>query len=208
MIDTRSRPSFDPLLLGCLLVSLAVNVGLGLQWRSRAAEAPAVRPAVRELAEGARVPPIVGRSAAGEPMRVDVASGKPLVLYVFSSSCGWCDQNLENVRTLAAAVGDRYRVVGLSLDDDVAVYLARERLTFDVVVGVPRATLAALAVRGTPQTLVISPDGRLLKVWHGAWRGPLAQQVEQFFGLTLPGLVVGSRTPSFGADSHATPRPS
>jgi hypothetical protein len=112
------------------------------------------------------------------------------------------------VRTLAAAAGDRYRLVGLSLDDDVAAYLTRERLTFDVVVGVPRATLAALGVRGTPQTLVVSPDGRLMQDWHGAWRGPLAQQVEQFFGLTLPGLVAGSRAPAVGAGSHATPRPS
>lgn len=163
---------------------------------------------MRDLAEGARVPPIVGRSVAGEPKRIDVASGKMLVLYVFTPRCGWCAQNLENVRTLAAAAGDRYRVVGLSLDDDVGSYLTRERLTFDVVVGVPNATLAALAVRATPQTLVISPDGRLMKAWHGAWRGPLAQQVEQFFGLTLPGLVAGSRTPAVGADSPAIARPS
>jgi len=208
MVDPRPRRSFDPLLLGCLLVSLSVNVGLALQWRSRAADAPPVRPAVRDLAEGARVPPIVGRSAAGEPMRVDVANGKQLVLYVFTPRCGWCAQNLENVRTLAAAAGDRYRLVGLSLDDDVGVYLTRERLTFDVVVGVPGATLAALGVRGTPQTLVISPDGRLMKDWHGAWRGPLAKQVEQFFGLTLPGLVAGSGRPAVGADSQAPTRPS
>jgi hypothetical protein len=207
MTDPRPRPSFDPLLLGCLLVSLAVNVGLGLQWRNSIAEEPQpVTPAVRDLAEGARVPPVVGRSPAGDPMRIDVASGKPLVLYVFTPRCGWCAQNLENVRTLAAAAGDRYRLVGLSLDDDVAAYLTRERLTFDVVVGVPGATLAALAVRGTPQTLVISPEGRLLKDWHGAWRGALGQQVEQFFGLTLPGLVAGSPAPPVGAKSNATPR--
>jgi peroxiredoxin len=207
MIEPRHRPSFDPLLLVCLLISLAVNVGLGLQWRSRSADAPAVRPAVQDLAEGARVPPIVGRSLEGQPIRVDVAGGKPLVLYVFSPRCGWCAQNLDNLRTLAAAAGDRYRMVGLSLDDDVTAYLTRERLTFDVVVGVPGATLMALGVRGTPQTLVISPDGRLMKDWHGAWRGPLAQQVEQFFGLTLPGLV-GSRAPAVGDGSYATLRPS
>jgi hypothetical protein len=42
---------------------------------------------------------------------------------------------------------------------------------------------------GTPQTIVISTDGKVLQNWVGAYADKQQMEVEKFFGLTLPGLT-------------------
>jgi hypothetical protein len=42
---------------------------------------------------------------------------------------------------------------------------------------------------GTPQTLVITNDGKIIKNWFGAYAGKLQIELEQYFQLKLPGLI-------------------
>ena len=46
-----------------------------------------------------------------------------------------------------------------------------------------------LGLGSTPQTIVIAPDGRVLKNWIGAFGMPVQTQVEEFFDVRLPGLT-------------------
>jgi len=46
----------------------------------------------------------------------------------------------------------------------------------------------AYKVGGTPNTLVISPEGRVLKNWRGAYMDDLQREVEQYFEVELPGI--------------------
>lgn len=42
---------------------------------------------------------------------------------------------------------------------------------------------------GTPQTLVVSADGHVIKNWTGAYSGSLKTEIEGFFQIELPGLT-------------------
>ena len=41
---------------------------------------------------------------------------------------------------------------------------------------------------GTPQTLLLDPQGKILKNWRGAYQGSLRKEVERVLALSLPGL--------------------
>ena len=85
--------------------------------------------------------------------------------------------------------GDRYRFVGLSLTDKaVSEYVITHSLDFPVVV-VSGETRAALRLGGTPQMLVVSEKGKLLKNWIGAPQDDLETEIEEYLGVQLPGLT-------------------
>jgi hypothetical protein len=41
----------------------------------------------------------------------------------------------------------------------------------------------------TPQTIIVSLDGKILQNWVGAYTGDRRAEVERFFGVSLPGLT-------------------
>jgi hypothetical protein len=115
---------------------------------------------------------------------------RPTVLYVFSEACGWCGRNARNVEQLYSQGKRRFRFVGLARDEEPP----REKSEVGRP-GLPTyfepapATQEAFGFKVVPQTIVISPDGRVLKNWHGAYLGPMHAEVEGFFGVRLPGLT-------------------
>ena len=54
--------------------------------------------------------------------------------------------------------------------------------------GLSPETLKTYKLGSTPQTIVISPEGKVLQDWVGAYVGDQKSQVEAFFQVTLPGL--------------------
>jgi peroxiredoxin len=68
-------------------------------------------------------------------------------------------------------------------------YVEEHQLKFPVYSGLKGETIQALGLGGTPQTIIVSPDGRVLKVWKGAYADNLRPEVEAYFGIQLPGLV-------------------
>lgn len=108
------------------------------------------------------------------------------MVYIFDPSCGWCNRNLTNIRDLATAKGGEFTFVGLSLSSKtLKEYLQAKPLPFPTYTDISPAALKALSFRGTPQTLVVAPGGRVLKNWMGAYRGPLKADIESYFGVKL-----------------------
>jgi Redoxin len=123
-----------------------------------------------------------------EQLRYD-ADARPTLMYVFSPTCGWCKRNHANLKKLIEDAAGAYRIVGLSLSPDVADYLKDAQLSFPVVYVRPSAEMVATYGLGTtPQTLVISREGTIIKAWDGAYIGQTKKDVEGFFKITLPGL--------------------
>jgi hypothetical protein len=122
-------------------------------------------------------------------MQVFVGTSLPTVLYIFSPTCGWCARNLSNIRALAAARSSSFRFIGLSLSGPkLKDYAANTRLGFPIFEIKSYAAIKGLPLGGTPQTLVVSPTGRVIKNWPGAFMGDQETQVEEYFGVKLPGL--------------------
>jgi peroxiredoxin len=112
------------------------------------------------------------------------------VFYVLSPSCIWCRRNQANIDKLAETKANDFRFIGLSLDESgLKEYLGEYHLKFPVYAGLTKETVESLGLGGTPQTFVVSSEGKVLKVWSGAYIESLQPDVEAFFGIRLPGLT-------------------
>jgi peroxiredoxin len=176
--------------LTLVLLLLAASLGLNVYLAPRALRAPRPVPPPPTLSVGEVVPPLEAQRLQGRRETVSYADeARPTVVYVFSPSCPWCRKNLANIKRLFEARQGEYRFVGLSSDDtQLADYVAENGLAFPVYSGIAEPLRRAYKLGGVPQTLVISPQGKVLKNWQGAYAGPNQTDVEAFFAVKLPGL--------------------
>lgn len=184
----------DVFLVVLLIASLGLNVYLG--WhiqRLKSSLAELQVPA--KLSADMTVKPITAKSLSGEQETISyVDSGKPTVFYIFSPACSWCERNTQNINTLASLKGESFRFIGLSLaDDNLSEYVKSQHINFPVYQSLTPESVEMLRVAGTPQTIVVSPDGHVLKNWIGAFGTTTQPEVEEFFNIRLPGLSAQHR---------------
>lgn len=143
-----------------------------------------------ELQLGEAVPPLQVKELTGNVIGFPYGNGQlPLVLYVISPGCSWCEKNQPNAETIAKETSSKYRFVALSLDSKgLKEYVASHHITFPIYSDLPQETISKYKFGGTPQTIVISSEGKVLQNWRGAYTGDLKIQVEKFFNTTLPGI--------------------
>jgi len=193
----RSSITFAALLSILLAGSVLLNVLLARKVSSLRQQQASVEASDR-LQVGASVPPLTGYSVDGKPMSVSFGDPRiPTVLYVFSPRCGWCAKNIDNFHSLIAQAGARYQIVGLATNrQDLEAYLLKEHLTLPVLAGVDSTLVTAYHLGATLTTIVISPDGKVLRVWTGAYRENTRHQIESFLGVHLhPCCDEGSSEP-------------
>ena len=173
-----------------LLGSLALN---WTQYATIARYKNALLDRVRaeQLAVGSEVPALSGLTLDGTPLSIPYGPGataKPTLIYYFSPQCGWCKRNVASVNKLYDEVGATHRFIGVTSVSAASVrpFLAEQGHRFDVLVNVDAASLRAYRLAGTPKTVLVSPDGRVSAVWHGAYLGKVQLEIEQLFGASLP----------------------
>ena len=142
------------------------------------------------LVVGASLPPIEAKGLDGRAATISYGPDElPTILYVFTPSCGWCRKNLQNIKALAEGTKGKYRVIGLSLSsNNLQEYVTKSDLTFPIYSDLSPGVTSKYRMGGTPQTIVISNEGKLVKEWKGAYMGSTKQQIESQFGLALPGI--------------------
>lgn len=176
-------------LLILLAGSLSLNVYQGWKLKGKTASPPAP-PETKKLSAGMSIPVLSVTNTAGAPDAISYSNAKPTVLYVFSPSCDWCQRNNANVNAIATLKDDSYRFVGLSLSDyQLLKYVETEHIAFPVYSGLAGELIERLGFSETPQLLVISSDGIVLKSWTGAFVKDVAQDVEGYFNIRLPGVT-------------------
>ncbi len=179
-----------------LLLLLCTSVGLNLLLAKRVRQlAATIGPPLQEpLRVGTLVPPITAKGLDGKSEIISYAGTNRLtVLYVFTPQCVWCVRNLDNVKSLLQAKGREDRFIGLSLTEvGLADYVRTNGLPLPVFAGLSSTTRSAYKMGNTPQTLVISPEGRILQDWKGAWTDEQKSEIEAFFHVHLPGLRLAS----------------
>lgn len=170
-----------------LLASVVLNLMLARKVKSLN-ETIALVKSEQLLQEGALVPPIIANDVDGSAVVVRFDSvSVPTVLYVFTPPCGWCTRNLGPIKALEDKLKGRYRVLGLSLSSDgLPKYISETGLSFPVYADMPIETRSIYRLGGTPDTIVVSNDGKVIKHWQGAYVGPTKHEVESYFSVTLP----------------------
>jgi peroxiredoxin len=145
----------------------------------------------KSLKTGSLAPPLSALDSEGRPVSISFSqTGLPTVLYVFTPDCRWCARNNANLTFLVNNLGTKFRFIGISLKkDQLADYLIKNNVTFPVYNEVPDSVRLTYGLGATPQTIVVSTDGRVLRNWIGAYKGDMQSDVEGFFQLQLPGLT-------------------
>jgi peroxiredoxin len=182
----QKKISADPLVLLLLLLSLGLKVFLGLRLYRPAY--PSGGPSIGgQLAEGSVVPEIKAKTAEGQPYTLKYGEDRrPTVLYVFSSDCIWCDRNADNLTAIMKASQANYRFVGISMAGPSSGSVVPPDTL--VLHELDENTRRAYSLGPTPYTIVVSPQGRVIKSWRGAYTRQTAVEIEKFFSLALPGL--------------------
>ncbi|HJP95129.1 MAG TPA: TlpA disulfide reductase family protein [Pyrinomonadaceae bacterium] len=138
---------------------------------------------------GTRLPPLIAQDMSGQTVtiRFDDIQG-PTLLYVFSPSCGWCKKNEDNISSLASQTGDSLRIIGLSLSPEGLIDYVAHRFPPVKVIKPDSRTITAYKLSGTPETILVSSEGVVLKVWKGAYGDSTQRELEEYFHVKLPGL--------------------
>lgn len=188
MVITRMR-----ILTAMLLASVAINIVLA--HRLRQFNHLLGTGADRAVKSGSALLPFDAVDLKGQIHTVAYnQASKPTVLYVFTPTCTWCLRNMDNFKELVARTGTDYRFVGLSLSKEgLSEYVASHELTIPIYTGLSNETKKSYKLGGTPQTIVVSPEGKVLQDWVGAYSGDQKSQVEAFFHATLPGITATPR---------------
>ena len=147
------------------------------------------------LQSGERVHALDVTSLDGRPVRIAFTGDLPTVLYYFSPTCAWCERNWDNVRALAAGAPGRYQLIGLSTSAEIGEFMQKRGLAFDVYSGVSDEAVRTYHLNGTPQTVVVSGKGTVIRAWPGAYTPDATREIERQFGLSLPGIRAAAHQP-------------
>jgi hypothetical protein len=174
-------------LMVLLMASLSLNVFLGVK-AQRLGNRLNQQGTPEKIQAGAVVTQLRVLNAADQPETINFAeAGKPTVVYIFSPSCVWCERNIESLKTLASLKSNSYRFLAVSLmETNLEKYSKRYQLDIPVYKNMSPDNVRDLRLKSTPQTLVISAEGKVLQNWIGAYLEGTKKEVETFFSIQLP----------------------
>ncbi len=187
---TAPSKKIDAFVILLLAGSLSFNVFLG--WKVKRLQNIIARNANEvKVLEGMQVSSISVKDL-NQNLKVITYNDKnlPTVLYIFSPNCKWCDRNEENIKMLISNRADTYCFIGLSLTDlHLKEYMDKHNLAIPIYTNPSSDAISGLGLGSTPQTIIISPQGKVLKNWLGAYNDALKAEVEGYFNLQLPGVA-------------------
>jgi hypothetical protein len=179
----RREKTWLLILIAALAASVFLNVIQGRQLKVRAdLSTDSLSPGV--VVSTLKVKDLSGRYVS---LKFDDTT-KPTVLYVFAPSCRWCKRNSASMRALVDQMGQQYRFIGISLyGGDVQEFLKNSNSGISTYYTDPTdGSVAKYKLFSTPTTLVISPEGKVLRFWVGAYVGDTKSEIERFFSVQLP----------------------
>lgn len=154
------------------------------------------------LITGDIVPPLRGFGIDGKTMTVSYPSqSRPTVVYVLrvasGAATGFGKANEANFAALAKQAGARFHFVLVVPEDDGGLvnYVATAKASWGttpvtVIANVPDDVRQAYSMFVYPQTIVISPEGKVLESFQGAYtassKNAQPEVIQRYFGVILP----------------------
>ena len=124
------------------------------------------------------------RELSGRRHNVLLAREKPTILYLFSENCGFCTQNIENVKRLEAQTRGTFGFVAVGLSSvSIGSYVKAHKFSFPVYV-LNYREWKANRLAGTPCTYVIDQQGKVRRKWMGTYHSKKGE-LEAYFGVSL-----------------------
>lgn len=189
-------PSLDRALLGLIAASLLLNVFFLVRGGEGPPQPPTPPPIGDAPIVGTRPPPLdavdlrTGRTIAIAPATRD------LLIYVITPGCNWCKRNAPVIASLWEQLKDRYDIRGVTLSvAGLDEFLKSHPIPFDVasIEGIEGPLFQSYGLGATPNLILLSAEGVVLKVWSGAMVKSHKSSVEDYFGVTLPPLSASTQ---------------
>ncbi|HEX8317369.1 TlpA disulfide reductase family protein [Longimicrobium sp.] len=143
------------------------------------------------VAVGKPVPPYVAQVLDGDRTSLADLQGRPVLLNVWATWCGPCQQEIPALEALHREYGPKgLRVVGVSIDQASEQQAVREFMqeygvSFDVWLDPSGDVTSQFSMVGVPNTFLIGSDGTLL--WKKV--GPVHATDEELRGLIEKSLA-------------------
>jgi hypothetical protein len=97
----------------------------------------------------------------------------------------------------------RVRLVGLSLgEENLQQYIRQHGIEFPVVTRLPSDVVIDYRLGGTPQTIVVDAEGRVIKTWMGAYQRTTRQEIETQLNVDLPELMAATAPTTAGGGAR------
>jgi peroxiredoxin len=180
------------LLISLLMLSIILNLFLVFEVKRLKSSLSLIQSETRnhQIMIGKSVPSLDVQDLDGKHFSIDYTSvSKPMILYVFSPDCHWCERNLQNIKYLYENTKNQYNFVGLSIEkESVAKYKEEKDIPFPIFYNPSESNKLEYNFRSSPSTYVISSEGQVLGFWSGAFGNETQKNIESYFGMTLPGL--------------------
>lgn len=123
------------------------------------------------------------KGLSGPSRQLSHYHGKPLIINVWASWCGPCQQEMPSLERLARSkLGQQFAVIGISTDDfpeAAGAFLKRYRTSFSHYIDQKLLLENMLGADRLPLTLLVDAQGRVLAKYVGAkeWDNPQAMSL-------------------------------
>jgi peroxiredoxin len=166
------RKNWLSILLIIMIVLMAAEIGV-LMHQNRQLRSMIENPVKKyeALKQNQSVPPLSGIDLDGNAVTVEYSQDEPYTLMLwFSASCPSCEDNLHFWNMLFADYdSENFRLIGVCSDDpDDARRIADEYgLDYPVIIPDDESIIREYGATALPLTMLISPEGAVVKVWPG-----------------------------------------
>ena len=134
-----------------------------------------------KLAQGSPAPALAAFDLQGKDVSLESWKGKGVYLNFWSSGCGGCLAEMDTLQALSKQWGDKVVVVAVNTDPDsvdIRALLEKHQITYPVLRDQLKITQERYQVIGTPTSVMIDSQGRVLDLHQGV-RKP--EQLQETF---------------------------
>ena len=134
-----------------------------------------------KLAQGSPAPALAAFDLQGKDASLESWKGKGVYLNFWSSGCGGCLAEMDTLQALSKQWGDKVVVVAVNTDPDsvdIRALLEKHQITYPVLRDQLKITQERYQVIGTPTSVMIDSQGRVLDLHQGV-RKP--EQLQETF---------------------------
>ena len=188
--DGSARTWTTPVLVLFLAgISLAISV-TAARYARPLADATAPITGGPRLRAGTRLGPFV-LYTAGQKRSIEFSVSQPKRMFYFSArDCTWCERNRAAIAALAAQLTTKVDVIGITTDPAPTVDAEGARYPFPVYQRPVDDVIRSFAIRTTPTTVLVSPEGVVEDVWVGPFVGDRKDRIERHLHVALPEVSV------------------
>ncbi len=115
---------------------------------------------------------------------------KEVILFIFSTTCIYCTNSIDNWNRLNEDTGGKYEIIGIAADDidKVRNYKEKNNLKFKVYVPISNDFRKDYKISGVPQTIRLDKLGMVKHYWLGQFSDEALSTFKNLIAKDVPSI--------------------